>query len=147
MCQRLTLFKTGPMLRADFREGDEDSNFQFSESGGSLNGPDLFTELPVLLKSLPNPSFTECLPHFHRQTLFFPPKIASSHPLPKTRLLHVVVDLTLLLLLLLQESDERFKAVEQTLEPLQMDIQHLQVLHDESASSTKCISSERSKLT
>ena len=35
--------------RADFREGDEDSNFsRFSESGGSLNGPELFTELPFL---------------------------------------------------------------------------------------------------
>ena len=36
------------IVRADFYEGDEDSNFQFSESGGSLNGPDLFTELPFL---------------------------------------------------------------------------------------------------
>ena len=36
------------LLRDDFREGDEDSNFQFSESGGSLNGPDLFTEVPFL---------------------------------------------------------------------------------------------------
>ena len=45
-------------LRDDFWEGNEDSNFQFSESSGSLNGPDLFTELPYLLKSLPNPSFT-----------------------------------------------------------------------------------------
>ena len=35
-------------IRADFREGDEDGNFQFSESGGSLNGPDLFIELPFL---------------------------------------------------------------------------------------------------
>ena len=32
-------------LRADFREGDE---IQFSESGGSVNGPKLFTELPFL---------------------------------------------------------------------------------------------------
>ena len=41
-------------LRADFREGDEDSNFSiFKLSGGSLNGPDLFTELPFLCKSLP----------------------------------------------------------------------------------------------
>ena len=35
-------------IRADFQEGDEDSNFQFSESGGSVNGPYLFTELPFL---------------------------------------------------------------------------------------------------
>ena len=36
-------------VRADFRAGDEDSNFfQFSESGGSVNGPKLFAELPCL---------------------------------------------------------------------------------------------------
>ena len=35
-------------FRADFREGVEDSNFHFPESGGSLNRPDLFTELPFL---------------------------------------------------------------------------------------------------
>ena len=35
-------------IRADLREGDEDSNLQFSESGGSVNGPNLFTELPFL---------------------------------------------------------------------------------------------------
>ena len=28
---------------------------QFSDSGGALNGPDLFTELPFLQKSLPTP--------------------------------------------------------------------------------------------
>ena len=33
---------------ADIRAGDEDSNFQISESGGSANGPNLFTELPFL---------------------------------------------------------------------------------------------------
>ena len=36
------------ILRADFREGDLAATFQFSESGGSLNGPDLFTDLPFL---------------------------------------------------------------------------------------------------
>ena len=34
-------------VRADFWEGDEDSNFQFSKARGSLNRPDL-TELPFL---------------------------------------------------------------------------------------------------
>ena len=37
------------MLRADFREGDEDSNssvFRDRRLTGSLKGPDLFTELP-----------------------------------------------------------------------------------------------------
>ena len=38
------------------------ATFQFSESGGSVNGPDLFTELPFLQKSLPNPAFTEFPP-------------------------------------------------------------------------------------
>ena len=42
-CTRLFL-----SFRADFREGDAKATFQFSESGGSLNGPDLFTELPFL---------------------------------------------------------------------------------------------------
>ena len=40
-----------------------------TESGGSLNGLGLFTELPFLHKPLPNPPFC-----------------ASSHPLPKSRL-------------------------------------------------------------
>ena len=40
------------------------ATFQFSESGGSVNGPNLFTELPFLSKSLPNPSFTELPPRF-----------------------------------------------------------------------------------
>ena len=36
-------------LRADFRlQGMRTATFQFSESGGSVNGPDLFTELPFL---------------------------------------------------------------------------------------------------
>ena len=35
-------------IRADCREGDEDITFQFSESGGSLTGPELFTDLPFL---------------------------------------------------------------------------------------------------
>ena len=34
------------------------ATLQFSKSDGSLNGPDLFTELPFLCKSLLNPSFT-----------------------------------------------------------------------------------------
>ena len=51
------------LTRADFEEGDEDRNFHFSESSGSLNGPDLFIELPS------KPSL----------------KGASSHPSPKNR--------------------------------------------------------------
>ena len=52
-------------VRADFRDGDEESNVQFSESGGSLNGADLFTELPFSVEILTNPSlchdmFLEC---------------------------------------------------------------------------------------
>ena len=38
----------GKLFRADFWEGDEDNNFSVSESGGSVNGPNLFTELPFL---------------------------------------------------------------------------------------------------
>ena len=49
--ENLILISAQKRVRADFREGDEDSNFffiQFSEAGGSLNGPNLFTELPFL---------------------------------------------------------------------------------------------------
>ena len=50
--------------------------FQFSESGGSLHGPDLFTDLPFLLRKCleEQPSCTECLalsqslPQNHLQT-------------------------------------------------------------------------------
>ena len=35
-------------LGAETGEGDERRKIQFAESGGSLNGPDLFTELPFL---------------------------------------------------------------------------------------------------
>ena len=36
-------------LRSDVRlKGMRTATFQFAESGGSLNGPDLFTELPFL---------------------------------------------------------------------------------------------------
>ena len=52
-------------IRAEFWEGDETATFQFSESGGSVNGPDLFTESPFLYKSLPNLSFTELPPLLH----------------------------------------------------------------------------------
>ena len=61
------------------------ATFQFSESGGSLNGSDLFTELPFLKKSLPNPSIAS--PLFTEKPFLFSLTSASSHPLPKTRLL------------------------------------------------------------
>ena len=48
-----------------FWEVDLDSNFSVFAVRRLLNGPDLFTELPFLWKSLPNPSFTKCLPPFH----------------------------------------------------------------------------------
>ena len=47
------------------------ATFQFSESGGSVNGPDLFTELPFLSKSLPSPSFTELPPPSSLKNPFF----------------------------------------------------------------------------
>ena len=39
---------TPPAVSADSRKGMRTATFQFSESGGSLNRPDLFTELPFL---------------------------------------------------------------------------------------------------
>ena len=38
----------GQKLRADFREGDEDSNFSVFRVRRSLNGPKLFSKLPFL---------------------------------------------------------------------------------------------------
>ena len=58
-------------MRADFQEGMRTATFQFSESGGSVNGPNLFTELPFLEKSLPNPWFTELPPPFSLKNPFF----------------------------------------------------------------------------
>ena len=52
--------RTGVLVRADFWKGMRTATFQFSESGGSLNGPGLFTELPFLQKSLPNASRKRC---------------------------------------------------------------------------------------
>ena len=49
----------------------EDSNFEFFEAGGPLNGPNLFTELPFLWKSLPHASFTELPPPFLTEKPFF----------------------------------------------------------------------------
>ena len=67
-------------LRDDFWEGDEDSSFSGSESGGSLNGPDLFTEL-----SLPDPSFTELPPPFSQKTpVLFTEKYFVASPSQKT---------------------------------------------------------------
>ena len=36
-----------------FGKGMRTATFQFSESGNSLNGPDLFTELPDCLETIP----------------------------------------------------------------------------------------------
>ena len=68
-------------IRADLRERDEDSNFSVFRTGGSLNGPDLFTELPFLWKSLPNLLFTECLPLLRGKITSFALKSGSLHPL------------------------------------------------------------------
>ena len=57
-------------VRADLGKGMRTATFQFSESGGSVNGPNLFTELPFLYNSLPNPHSLNCLPPFHWKTLF-----------------------------------------------------------------------------
>ena len=38
-----------------FGKGMRTATFEFSESGGSLNGPDLFTELPFPVEILAKP--------------------------------------------------------------------------------------------
>ena len=55
------------------------ATFHFSESGGSLNRPDLFTELP--LKSLPTSPFTELPPPFSLKSPFFTEKSPSKNRL------------------------------------------------------------------
>ena len=72
---------------ADFREGDEDSNFsvftvrRFTESPGPLHC--IAFPVEILTK---NPTFTELPPPFSLKTLFFALKSASLYPLPKNRL-------------------------------------------------------------
>ena len=46
---------------AEIWEGDERRRFQFLKCGDSLNGQNLFTELPFLSNSLPKPPFIEYL--------------------------------------------------------------------------------------
>ena len=52
-----------------FWKGMRTTTFQFSESGDALHRPEFpdlfFTKLPFLWRSLPSPSFIECLPPFH----------------------------------------------------------------------------------
>ena len=57
-------------LELIFGKGMRTATFRLSESEGSLNRPDLFTELPFLQKSLPNPSFTELPPPFSLKSPF-----------------------------------------------------------------------------
>ena len=52
-------------------EEDEPRKFQFSESPGSLNGRNLFNQLPFLQNSLPKSSFTECLASVSEKALLF----------------------------------------------------------------------------
>ena len=71
-------------LELIFGKGIRTATFQFSESGGSVNSPNLFTELPFMLKSLPNPWFTELPPPFSLKSSCFSLNIASSSPSPKS---------------------------------------------------------------
>ena len=68
---------------ANFGEGDERRKIRLSECGGSVNGPDLLTELPFLWNPLPKPSFTECLPPHSVKRRFSSLISASSRPLPQ----------------------------------------------------------------
>ena len=56
------------------------ATFQFSESGSSVNGPNLFTE-PVEI--LTKPSFTESPPPFSLKNPFFTEKCFVASPSPK----------------------------------------------------------------
>ena len=56
---------------AEIWKEDECRKLLFSASSCSLNGPDLFTEFPLLWSSLPQRSFTECLALIREKALFF----------------------------------------------------------------------------
>ena len=56
------------------------ATFHFSESGGSLNRPDLFTELPSCRNPYQTPDSLNCLPPFHRKPLFFVEKCFVASP-------------------------------------------------------------------
>ena len=60
-----------------FGQGMRTATFQFSESGGSVNDPNLFTELPV---------DTELPPPFSLKTLFFTEKCFVASPSQKSTL-------------------------------------------------------------
>ena len=49
------------LIRAEKRSPDVGKGMSVRKFSFSLNGPDLFNELLFLQKSLPKPSFTECL--------------------------------------------------------------------------------------
>ena len=74
-------------IRADFRDGDEDSNFsifrvrRFTESPGPLH----WIAFPVK-KPLPNPSFTELPPPFSPKAPFFTEKCFVASPSQKSAL-------------------------------------------------------------
>ena len=67
-----------------FREGDEDSNFSVFRVRRFTEWRGLLTELPLMWKSLPNPSFTECPSSSpKKKPSLLPLTGASSYRLPK----------------------------------------------------------------
>ena len=78
------LCQVSSLIGADFgAQGMRTAIFQFSESGSSVNGPNLFIELPFLYKSLPNPSFTEFPLPTSLKNPFFHSKVLRRIPFPK----------------------------------------------------------------
>ena len=63
-------------------KGMRTATFHFSESGGSLNRPNLFTELPPYQ----TPNSLNCLPPFHWKPLFFTEKCFVASPSQKSAL-------------------------------------------------------------
>ena len=78
-----------------FWEGDEHRKIHVSESGTSLNGPNLFTELPFLQKSYQTPSFTEFLPRFSLKCPFFTESGESNRSLTPILLKSIAIHLPL----------------------------------------------------
>ena len=70
-----TIFAVRHLVWADFGKGMRTAIFQFSESDGSLNGPDLFTELPFCRNPYQTLHYSlNHLPAFHWKPLFFTEK-------------------------------------------------------------------------
>ena len=74
------------MIRADFREGDEDSNFSLSRVRRFTESPEPLHWIAFPVEILTKPLIHWIASPLFTENPFFSLKSASSHPLPKNRL-------------------------------------------------------------